>query len=92
MIVRVKIVRKGGGSVLRKWALHRCGEGVTLTNLKDVLFSGDSTNILFPAIEPFYLQCRTTLARCGMSISDMVATPMDFSVSDVHTGKKYYEN
>ncbi len=32
MIVRVRIT-KTGGNVLRNWALHRCGENVTIENL-----------------------------------------------------------
>ena len=54
MILRVKITLKGG-TVLRNWALHKCGEGVSLKDLSASLLNGSSGNTYFQAIEPFYL-------------------------------------
>ena len=77
MIVSVRITNRGG-EVLRNWALHRCSETALLQNLATSLLDGSSGNDFFQAIEPFYLQCRPVLARCGMSMGDLVGTLLDF--------------
>ena len=78
MIVRVRIV-KTGGVVLRNWALHRCSDNVTINALKDDLVSGSSGNPFFPAIEPYYMQCRPAIIRAGMSMIDLVGVVVSFS-------------
>ena len=82
MIVRVRITKKKG-VVMRNWALHRCSESVTLRDLATSLIDGSSGNEFFPTIEPFHLHCRPVLGRCGMSMGDLVGTPINFTVADV---------
>ena len=85
MIVRVKI-RKRNGIVLRRWALHRANDNDSLNELKKSLFDGSSGNECFPSITPPWLQLARTAAVCGMKISDLIGTPMDFKLSEIHSG------
>ena len=77
MIVRVKI-RNKVGKILRQWALHRTESSVTLTQLKQSMFDGSSGNECFPSLQPAYIQHARTSAVCGMTMSDLIETPMDF--------------
>ena len=62
------------------WVLHHCSDNVTLRALKDDLVSNASGNSFFPAIEPFYRQCRQAVVRTGMSMGDLVGVPLDFQL------------
>ena len=65
--------------MIRNWALHKCPDNIKIGELGKSLVDGSSSNPYFPAIEPFYLHCRPLIAKAGMSRSDMLGTPLDFS-------------
>ena len=78
MIVRVKILRKGGSIVVRDWVLlKKMLKHGYLKGLSHSLLDGSYNNEFFPPIEPFYLLCRLTIARCGMRLDDLMATPSE---------------
>ncbi len=40
------VITKTGGKVLQNWALHRCGENVTIEKLTKTLIEGTSENFI----------------------------------------------